>query len=98
MPNQKVNLELVGLASVFRGFYARVADRLKVDLSYVSRVARGECQSDEIIEALEHEMVESVKLLKSNESASRKRGAHGKHASRSGVVSNMVEHKQAMQG
>ena len=34
------------------GLYSRVASRLRVDRSYVSRVARGERHSDEIEQAL----------------------------------------------
>jgi hypothetical protein len=44
------------LASVVRGLYGRVARQLKLDPSYVSRVARGERQSEEIEQALEREM------------------------------------------
>jgi transcriptional regulator with XRE-family HTH domain len=36
----------------FCGLYSRIADRLRVDRSYVSRVARGERNSPEISEAL----------------------------------------------
>jgi hypothetical protein len=44
------------LASLIRGLYGRVAKQLKVDPSYVSRVARGERQSDEIELSLEREL------------------------------------------
>ncbi len=37
------------------GLYSRVASRLKVDRSYVSRVARGERHSKEIEQALSSE-------------------------------------------
>jgi transcriptional regulator with XRE-family HTH domain len=36
----------------FCGLYSRVADRFRVDRSYVSRVARGERSSQEISQAL----------------------------------------------
>ncbi len=39
----------------FCGLYTRVATRLKVDRSYVSRVARGERHSEEIEQALSTE-------------------------------------------
>ena len=44
------------LASLIRGLYGRVARQLKVDPSYVSRVARGERQSHEIEASLEREL------------------------------------------
>jgi len=42
--------------AIFRGLYNRVADKLGVDPSYVSRVARGERRSAAIVAALEEEM------------------------------------------
>lgn len=54
------------LPSLFRGFYGRVASRLDVDPSYVSRVARGERQSEEVEAALEVEMRQIMKALRSN--------------------------------
>ena len=44
------------LASLIRGLYGRVARQLRVDPSYVSRVARGERQSSEIELSLEREL------------------------------------------
>ena len=44
------------LPSLLRGLYARVARQLNVDPSYVSRVARGERQSQEITLAIEKEI------------------------------------------
>ena len=52
------------LASLIRGLYGRVAHRLKVDPSYVSRVARGERQSDEVELALEQELRRIMSLVK----------------------------------
>jgi hypothetical protein len=52
------------LASAFRGTYARVANRLHVDPSYVSRVARGTRKSQKIETALEEEMWKVLKELK----------------------------------
>src|SRR6202035_3304443 len=43
-------------ASLFRGFYGRVARQLGLDPSYVSRVARGERQSEAIEAGLEREV------------------------------------------
>src|SRR5271155_2839820 len=42
--------------SIFRGLYQRVAAKLGVDPSYVSRVARGERQSAAVLAALQAEM------------------------------------------
>jgi transcriptional regulator with XRE-family HTH domain len=41
---------------LYRGLYSRVAKKLGVDRSYVSRVARGERASKEIEEALQQEL------------------------------------------
>ena len=52
------------LASLIRGLYGRVAHRLKVDPSYVSRVARGERRSDDVELALEQELRKVMTLVK----------------------------------
>jgi hypothetical protein len=44
------------LPSLYRGIYKRVAQKIRVDPSYVSRVARGERSSTEISRALEAEI------------------------------------------
>lgn len=44
------------LPSLFRGVYSRVARKLKIDPSYVSRVARGERNSEDISQALAEEL------------------------------------------
>ena len=46
----------------FDGDYARVAKRLRLDPSYVSRVVDGTRNSDEIMKALEEEMKRLEKL------------------------------------
>ena len=51
------------LASLIRGLYGRVAKQLKVDPSYVSRVARGERQSEEIEFSLERELRRIMSLV-----------------------------------
>jgi len=53
------------LASLIRGLYGRVAKQLKVDPSYVSRVARGERQSGAIEAALERELRRIMTMVKS---------------------------------
>ena len=46
------------MAALYRGIYSRVADRLGVDPSYVSRVARGERQSEQVRVALDSELAQ----------------------------------------
>ena len=47
---------------LFRGVYTRVAKRLRLDPSYVSRVARGERRSEKIERALQAELARIEKL------------------------------------
>jgi hypothetical protein len=54
------------LASLIRGLYGRVARQLKVDPSYVSRVARGERQSDVIETSLERELKRIMAMVSTN--------------------------------
>jgi hypothetical protein len=54
------------LASLIRGLYGRVARQLKVDPSYVSRVARGERRSDDIEASLERELKRIMSLVRTN--------------------------------
>ena len=67
------------LASLIRGLYGRVARRLKVDPSYVSRVARGERQSDAIEASLERELRRIMSLVRTG------RDGHGRRAKRVNV-------------
>ena len=53
----------LNLASQLRGLYARVARKLRVDPSYVSRVARGQRQSARIEKALRRELRSILQLL-----------------------------------
>ncbi len=48
--DRNVNTFPTSLPSLFRGLYSRVAEKLDIDPSYVSRVARGERNSDTIEE------------------------------------------------
>jgi hypothetical protein len=61
------------LASLIRGLYGRVARQLKVDPSYVSRVARGERQSHEIEASLERELRRIMAQVRSNTNGSGRR-------------------------
>src|SRR5438445_11070585 len=53
--NRDGNTISTSLPSLFRGLYSRVAEKLGIEPSYVSRVARGDRNSEEISEALEAE-------------------------------------------
>ncbi|HTC64917.1 MAG TPA: hypothetical protein VK709_18900 [Candidatus Saccharimonadales bacterium] len=63
------------LASLIRGLYGRVARQLKVDPSYVSRVARGERQSDEIELSLERELRRIMSLVSTNNNGTKRHSA-----------------------
>lgn len=54
------NMSAIPSVSLFRGIYNRVAKRLGVDPSYVSRVARGERKSA----AVEQALAEEVRLIR----------------------------------
>ena len=58
MNGDKVDSSIPAIPSVslFRGIYNRVAKRLAVDPSYVSRVARGERKSAKVEKALAEEV------------------------------------------
>lgn len=70
------------LASLIRGLYGRVARQLKVDPSYVSRVARGERQSDVIEASLERELKRIMGMVRTNHNHN---GA-GRHAAKRSCV------------
>src|SRR6266576_3749999 len=76
-------------ASLFRGFYGRVARQLEVDPSYVSRVARGERQSAVIEAALEREMNRIIRLAGTNHN-----GANHNGANHNGANHNSAKKKQ----
>lgn len=63
------------LASLIRGLYGRVARHLKVDPSYVSRVARGERQSDVIEASLERELRRIMSMVGANHNGTGRRQA-----------------------
>ena len=63
------------LASLIRGLYGRVAKQLKVDPSYVSRVARGERQSDEIELSLERELRRIMSMVSTSHNGAKRHSA-----------------------
>jgi hypothetical protein len=75
------------LASLIRGLYGRVARQLRVDPSYVSRVARGERRSADIEGALEKELRRIMALVKTNRNGAGRNGAsRGATASRKTTI------------
>jgi hypothetical protein len=50
--------------SLFRGLYARVADGLGVDASYISRIARGERKSKVAEKALNREFNKALAVIR----------------------------------
>jgi transcriptional regulator with XRE-family HTH domain len=61
--NQDGITKLTHLAALYRGIYSRVADKLGVDPSYVSRVARGERESAQVRAALDSELKQIEKTF-----------------------------------
>jgi hypothetical protein len=61
------------LVSLFRGLYTRVARQLRVDTSYVSRVARDERKSDAVTAALSEETRKILELT-ANHNGNHSRG------------------------
>jgi hypothetical protein len=77
MAHSKVALKPAptNLASLIRGLYGRVAKQLKVDPSYVSRVARGERKSEEIEMSLEKELRRIMSMVSSNHNGAKRHTA-----------------------
>jgi hypothetical protein len=80
-------------ASLFRGLYGRIARQLDIDPSYVSRVARGERQSESIEAALEREMKKIILLAKNNHDGAGRDGHNG--ANHNGANHNGTKKKLA---
>jgi hypothetical protein len=89
MERKTVDLQTKNLASIFRGLYFRVARRLGVDPSYVSRVARGERKSEAVEAALESETRKIVSQiatkLKGNHNGTRRSSANRNGSRRIGA-------------
>jgi hypothetical protein len=59
------------LVQSFCGLYSRVARRLRLNPSYVSRVARGERSSEVVEKALEHELARvGDEIIEANQAGS----------------------------
>jgi hypothetical protein len=83
-PSDTFNKTLFNLASLVRGLYGRVARKLDIDPSYVSRVARGERQSEVIKAALEREMKRIMGLSKTKHGGAGYNRAGKKRAAKKG--------------
>ena len=59
--------------SLFRGLYARVGHKLGVDVSYISRIARGERKSEAAEKALDKEFRRALSVIQNSFAGSRKR-------------------------
>ena len=66
--NESTAAQCATAVSLFRGLYARVAHKLGVDVSYVSRIARGERKSTLAERALTREFNKVLALLRNNSS------------------------------
>jgi transcriptional regulator with XRE-family HTH domain len=78
--NSDVSTNAFPVLAVFRGLYQRVAAKLGVDPSFVSRVARGERRSPAVLAALREEMsVIREHLNKLDESLGDNRQLDGQH-------------------
>jgi hypothetical protein len=64
--NESTAAQCATAVSLFRGLYARVAHKLGVDVSYVSRIARGERKSKVAERALTMEFNKVLGLLRNN--------------------------------
>ena len=85
--NSDVSTNAFPVLSVFRGLYQRVAAKLGVDPSFVSRVARGERRSPVVLAALREEMsVIREHLNKLDESLGADGQTNGQH--KDGKISN----------
>jgi len=75
MNSDKENNDMTSIPSVslFRGIYNRVAKRLGVDPSYVSRVARGERKSA----AVETALAEEVRMIRDHLNQHESNNNHG---------------------
>ena len=83
-------------ASLFRGFYGRVARQLDLDPSYVSRVARGERQSETIEAGLEREMKRIMALARTNHNGANHNGANHRGNNHAGTNKKQTAKKRNM--
>ena len=71
--NKSATAQCARAVSLFRGLYARVARNLGVDVSYISRIARGQRKSRLADKALEKEFYRVLSVLDSNSAFRRTR-------------------------
>jgi hypothetical protein len=68
--NKSTAAQCATAVSLFRGLYARVAHKLGVDVSYVSRIARGERKSKVAERALTREFNKVVSVMRNGSAQS----------------------------
>jgi hypothetical protein len=66
--------ECARAVSLFRGLYARVAHKVGVDVSYVSRIARGQRKSKVAEKALNREFEKILALIRNSSAPPEKNG------------------------
>src|ERR1700688_3292766 len=71
--NKSVIAPYATAVSLFRGLYARVAHKLGVDVSYVSRIARGERKSQVAEKAIAREFNKVVSVMRNGPAQSSKK-------------------------
>jgi len=70
--NKSETKQCATAVSLFRGLYARVARKLGVDVSYISRIARGERKSKVAERALTREFNKVVSVMRNGSARSSK--------------------------
>ena len=70
--NKSETAQCATAVSLFRGLYARVARKLGVDVSYISRIARGERKSKVAERALIREFNKVVSVMRNGSARSSK--------------------------
>jgi len=70
--NKSETTQCATAVSLFRGLYARVARKLGVDVSYISRIARGERKSKVAERALIREFNKVVSVMRNGSARSSK--------------------------
>jgi hypothetical protein len=93
--NGTVNSQCSTAVSLLRGLYARVAHDLGVDVSYISRIARGERKSKVAEKALKREFHRVFVLIENSQSPSsgrRRKRIKKKARQKRGRFSNTTAH------
>jgi hypothetical protein len=93
--NTNVNLRKHSPQMLYRGLYVRIARKLGVDASYVSRVARGDRRSPEVESALRQALAEIDQQL--GRSSSAEKSAEHKASSAKRLKELVKQHRSLIQ-